>query len=278
MSSAHPKLGPIDPNNNYSVYATAVSLMAHFADSLLNIIDEKFKPLYGIDWQNQLVDLALLQPDQNLRDVQALLKELARNGQSQLRLPLSDRIIKKEDRKFFYDELANILAERNAWVHRKIQESRDELIGLAELIQQVSSMISISTEKECHELIRLLTSSPEVSEKDAIQSETNEFSSSQVPRELAGRVWNFGDAINLQFTSHSYLITEDYDVSDRITGVKLSDVRPETYSRMFVSLEKLRPGSRLRITSDGIVSAFFTDNWGFVDHVSAQEWFANHLS
>lgn len=278
MSKNQQRLGPLDPENRYSVYATAVSLMALFADALLEIIDERLTLLYGKDWQAQLVDLNLLQEDQNLRDVQALLKELARNGMSQLRMPLSERIPKKDDKKIFYDELANILAERNAWVHRKVQETREELKGLAELVKTVSNLISISTEQECEKLIRVLTSTKEAAPVESMEEKPVEQPAKSIPKEASEKVWAFGDTVNLQFTSHSYLITDQYDVADRITGLKLSETNPDTHARMFDRLQKLRPGSRLRITGEGVVSAFFSENWGFVEKVSAEQWFPKHLN
>lgn len=276
MTEENYKLGPLDPNNSYSVYAAAMSLLALFTDTLLEVIDSRLSPLYGKDWQDQLVGLELLEEDQNLRDVHALLKELSRNGMSQLRMPLKERIAKKESHKLFFDELANILAERNAWVHRHVQETRDELQGLAELVRMVSLMAELKSAKECENLLSLLKTSPVPlpSQKPESISPVKEVT---VSVEIPTKNWNFGDPIHAQFTSHSYTLTDDFDVLDRVSETRLSTLNDSTLKTLKEELLKLRPGSRLRITKDGIISAFFIENWGYVAQVDASDWFPKHL-
>jgi len=36
-------------------------------------------------------------------------------------------------------------------------------------------------------------------------------------------------------------------------------------------------GGRLRITSDGIVAAYFEDHWGYIATVTPEQWFPDHL-
>jgi hypothetical protein len=270
------KLGPLDPENKYSIYSAAISIMALFADSILEVIDEKLGKLYGKNWQEQLVAQNLLEADQNLRDVHALLKEIARNGTSQLRIPLNARITKRDGMKIFYDELDNLLAERNAWVHRHVQESKDELIGLAELIRLVSTIAEINIIQECDILIESLRAKTIVNNK--IENTEVVFPTNEANSLLPEKKWSFGDPINSQFTSHSYVITENFDVEDRITNIKLSNFRPTTFEILKEMLKKLRPGARLRITQDGLLSAFFAENWGYVAQVQPEEWFQNHLN
>lgn len=276
MTNKEFKLGPVDPHNSYSVYAAAMSLLAIFADTLLEVIDAKLSPLYGNDWQDQLVGLELLEEDQNLRDVHALLKELSRNGMSQLRMPLKERIAKKEAHKLFFDELANILAERNAWVHRHVQETRDELRGLAELIRMVSSMAELKSTSECENLLSLLDKSPSPRANQVIETPDIK-KESPVTVEVPTKHWNFGDPIHTQFTSHSYTVTEEFDVIDRVSEMRLSSINPSTLKTLNHQLQQLRSGSRLRITKDGVLSAFFAENWGFVAQVNAEDWFPKHL-
>lgn len=276
MTEQNNKLGPFDPNNNYSVYAAAMSLLALFADTLLDVINEKLTPLYGKDWQEQLVNLKLLEEDQNLRDVHALLKELSRNGMSQLRIPLKERISKRESQKKFFDELANLLAERNAWVHRHVQETRDELKGLTELVRAVSAMAELATTAECELLLSNLRLTPQT-EPIAVAKPTHVEQKSAPLADIPAKKWNFGDPIHSQFTSHSYTIADDYDVIDRISESRLSQINPATLIGLKDSLVKLRTGARLRITHDGVLSAFFAENWGFVSQVKQEEWFPNHI-
>jgi hypothetical protein len=95
---------------------------------------------------------------------------------------------------------------------------------------------------------------------------------------LPEKKWAFGDPIHTQFTSHSYVISETYDVEDRITNTTLSTVNADTSKLLADLLRRLRPGARLRITKDGLISAFFAENWGFVAQVKPDEWFPNHLN
>jgi hypothetical protein len=250
--------------------------MAIFADSLLEVIDEKLSDLYGKNWQEQLVALNLLEEDQNLRDVHALLKEIARNGASQLRMPINSRITKKDGLKSFYDELDNLLAERNAWVHRHVQESKEELAGLAELIRLVSATAEINVINECDKLIDTLRDTTRKETKAETVAMKEEAQSAPSP--LPEKKWVFGDPIHTQFTSHSYVISETYDVEDRITNTTLSTVNADTSKLLADLLRRLRPGARLRITKDGLISAFFAENWGFVAQVKPDEWFPNHLN
>ena len=271
MSSTR-RLGPIDPENNYSIYAAALSLLALFSDSLLEIIEEKFSKLYGKDWQQQFISQELLSEDQNLRDVHALLKELSQKGQSQLRIPITERVVKHK-RQNFYDELANILAERNAWVHRHVQESKRELMDLAKTIRLVSEMAEVSSFQQCDELIESLSKQPEKIEPSIEIVEAPQLGISSPKSEL-----KVGDPIHTQFTSHSYLITPEFDVVDRVSGLKLSQVNKKTLERLGPNLKKLRPGSRLRLTQDGTVSAFFAESWGFLEQITAEEWFPLHVN
>ena len=256
MSSTR-RLGPIDPENNYSIYAAALSLLALFSDSLLEIIEEKFSKLYGKDWQQQF---------------HALLKELSQKGQSQLRIPITERVVKHK-RQNFYDELANILAERNAWVHRHVQESKRELMDLAKTIRLVSEMAEVSSFQQCDELIESLSKQPEKIEPSIEIVEVPQLGISSPKSEL-----KVGDPIHTQFTSHSYLITTEFDVVDRVSGLKLSEVNKKTLERLGPNLKKLRPGSRLRLTQDGTVSAFFAESWGFLEQITAEEWFPLHVN
>lgn len=279
MSNHDRKIGPIDPENKYSIYASAFGIMAIFADSLLEIIDAKLSQLFGPDWQAKLVQDQFLDQDQNLRDVHALLKELARNGMSQLRMPFNERIPKKELRGTFYDELDNLLAERNAWVHRKVEESKKELIGLVELIKVISEMIELSTSKACEELITQLKQEAKTTQTvlPIDQEKSSEPVNVAVPL-ATEHIWKIGEAISFQFTSHSYSISGDLDVLDRVSGQPLSKVAPKTLERLKPSLKSLRPGARLRLTPEGVLSAFFSEHWGYLDTVTKDEWFANHLS
>lgn len=266
------RLGPIDPENNYSIYATALSLLALFSDCLLEIIEEKFSNLYGEDWQQQFINQELLSEDQNLRDVHALLKELSQKGQSQLRIPLTERVVKHK-RQNFYDELANILAERNAWVHRHVQESKRELLDLAKTIRLVSEMAEVASFQQCDELIGNLSKQPEKTGPPMEKVEVPQLGITSSKSEL-----KVGDPIHTQFTSHSYLITPELDVIDRVSGLKLSEVNKKTLERLNPKLKQLRPGSRLRLTQDGIVSAFFAENWGYLEQITAEDWFPLHVN
>lgn len=270
-------IGPIDVDNKYSIYAGALSLMALFTDSILKILDKKYVELYGENWQQKFAVDGFLPENFNARDMHSLFKELARNSQSQLRLPLNERIEKFDQRKIFFDELDNLLAERNAWVHRQIDESKSELIDLIDLVRLIAGLVRIPVAEECDRIkLQLIKNSKD--DSDHVNKQLPGDRPKDVSEIQLNKSWVIGDPVVGQFTSHSYLVLENGDVKDRVSEEFLSAINPVLHSQLFPILKNLKAGSRLRLTRDGVLSAFIQDKWAFIRLVSAEEWFPGHLA
>ncbi len=274
-----PRISLIEP---YGVLSAAMIIICHFSDTLLAAIDKGLEALYGDNWQRKLQNDGLLATDFNSRDPQAILKELARNGSSNFRLPLNTHI-SREDLSYFYNGLDDLLGERNAWVHRQLSESVDELQDLAKTstellhacqldfnytdwIQQLLVTVESTTVQLPFERIEVIAESPHVNLEE-------EFKLDQAQRiSLA-----MGDAVTARFFTHSYVVGENGDIVDRVTGVRLSQFNSGYQKQLGEFLVNLKIGSRLRLTSDGQLCSFFEDHWGYLTEISATEWFPNHL-
>ena len=274
-----PKISLAEP---YGVLSAALVIICHFSDTLLSAVNMGLTDLYGHHWQRKLQNDGLLPNDFNSRDPQAVLKELARNGSSQFRLPLNTQI-SRENLLFFYNGLDDLLGERNAWVHRQLSESIDELQDLA----TTSTNLLKVCKKEFNysdwilELLHTMKSSEEISpevkaEENVVSTKVNEGEESKLEQVQRVKL-SIGDAVTARFLTHSYVVGENGDVLDRVTGVRLSQFNSDYQKSLKETLMNLKLGSRLRLTSEGQLCSFFEDHWGYLAEISATEWFPNHL-
>ena len=274
-----PKISLAEP---YGVLSAALVIICHFSDTLLYAVNRGLTELYGDHWQRKLQNDGLLPHDFNSRDPQAVLKELARNGSSQFRLPLNTQI-SREDLLFFYNGLDDLLGERNAWVHRQLSESLDELQDLA----TTSTNLLKVCKKEFNysdwilELLDTMKSPGEISvevktEDHVVSTKVNEGEESKLEQVQRVKL-SIGDAVTARFLTHSYVVGENGDVLDRVTGVRLSQFNSDYQKSLKETLMNLKIGSRLRLTSEGQLCSFFEDHWGYLAEISATEWFPNHL-
>jgi hypothetical protein len=274
-----PKISLAEP---YGVLSAALVIICHFSDTLLYAVNRGLTELYGDHWQRKLQNDGLLPNDFNSRDPQAVLKELARNGSSQFRLPLNTQI-SREDLLFFYNGLDDLLGERNAWVHRQLSESIDELQDLA----ATSTNLLKVCKKEFNysdwilELLKTMKSPEEISvevkaEVNVVSTKVNEGEESKLEQVQRVKL-SIGDAVTARFLTHSYVVGENGDVLDRVTGVRLSQFNSDYQKSLKETLMDLKLGSRLRLTSEGQLCSFFEDHWGYLAEISATEWFPNHL-
>jgi hypothetical protein len=86
-----------------------------------------------------------------------------------------------------------------------------------------------------------------------------------------------GSPISSRFLAHSYVLEVNGDVSDRNTGVRISEFNSKYQTLIKGALSDLKVGSRLRITQEGQLCSFFEDHWGFLTKIDPTEWFPNHL-
>jgi hypothetical protein len=273
----------VELHKPYGVFSAALVVISHFSDSLYSQISNGLTELYGDNWKKKLKDDEILPKEFNFRDPQAILKELARNGSSQLRLPLNAQI-SRDKLSYFYDGLDDLLGERNAWVHRQLAENLPELKDLAKTTSELLSACSIpfSYVDWIEDLLTFEAAvdssliSPEsnaevITLQDDFQ-DTNKLNQDKGEIEL-----QIGDAVSSRFMTHSYVVEPYGDISDRNTGVKLSEFNSVYQNMLQVLLSDLKTGSRLRLTQEGQLCSFFEDHWGYLTKISPKEWFPNHL-
>jgi len=273
----------ISLNQPYGVFSAALVILSHFSDTLVVKIDEDLSKLFGENWKKKLQDDGLLPAEFNARDPQAVLKELARNGSSQFRIPLNSHI-PRERLSFFYNGLDDLLGERNAWVHRQIDENMSELKDLATTTSNLLTLCSLefdylgwieelSTSKEQIESVSSTDSVEMVPSIEKVEVLEERFEMNNNEEENL----TIGSPISSRFLAHSYVLEVNGDVSDRNTGVRISEFNSKYQTLIKGALSDLKVGSRLRITQEGQLCSFFEDHWGFLTKIDPTEWFPNHL-
>lgn len=280
MTDRH--LPKISLNHPYGILSAAFALISHFSDSLYSEINTGLRKLYGEQWMKKLQSEDLLTHEFNSRDPQSVLKELARNGTSQFRLPLNSRI-ERQNLSRFYDGLDDLLGERNAWVHRQLSEDITELQDLANTASMLLEICSFDFDYRIW-LSELLTGeqTPTVQSPEAHL----DLVANNAPEEMEGSTemhkdqkvqLSLGDAVTARFLTHSYVVGDGGDVFDRTTGVRLSQFNSDYQKKLLAVISNLKIGSRLRITAEAQLCSFFDDHWGFLADISPEEWFPNHL-
>lgn len=277
----HSNLPKIDLHKPYGIFSVGIVIIFHFGDLLFAEIDKGLTNLYGDQWQIKMQKDEILTKNFNFRDPQAVLKEVARNGSSQFRFPLNLKIAQNR-RGIFYDGLDDLLGERNAWIHRQIQENISELNDLALSTSHLLELCQVDFDYS--QWVKYLAHTAE--EGPPLIDEFN----TKVIREEKGTDMNeltietqnvselrIGDPVTTRFLSHSYVIGEGGDVLDRNTNQKLSEFNPQFQSSLGVLTKNLKVGSRLRVTQEGYLCSFFEDHWGYLTQISGTEWFPNHL-
>lgn len=275
-------LPKISLNHPYGILSAAFALISHFSDALFSEVNTGLQKLYGDQWMKKLQSQDLLIHEFNPRDPQSVLKELARNGASQFRLPLNSRI-ERQNLSRFYDGLDDLLGERNAWVHRQLSEDITELQDLANTASMLLEICSLDFDYRSW-LSELLTG--EQIPTNNSPGSPLDYVTNKAPEEMGGSPemqkdqkvqLSLGDAVTARFLTHSYVVGEAGDVVDRTTGVRLSQFNSGYQKRLLAIISNLKIGSRLRITAEAQLCSFFDDHWGFLVDISPEEWFPNHL-
>lgn len=293
-----------------NVTVLANSLFVHFANDFSRFIcsymEEKFGPL----WLQELKINSAQYRNFNPKDPAALLKDLARNGSSQLRQALNVKI-ERGFRKNYYEDLDDLLGERNAWLHRQVQESTGELLELLIVLMRVSKPLNLQVVSDCVNLQKaILGSDSQISPHENVvvmeKSESVDFTLTQkiLPEPLLAELFHpetgsyeniksegipttrdlprenlIGTQINERLLSHSYVLHLDGQISDRSSGELLSHFFPESGLNFGkILLERKPNGGRIRVTAEGVLCAFFGDKWGYLGSVQFDQWFPDHLT
>ena len=271
----------------------ANNILTLFGIDLSNKVQTSMISLLGDGWLTGIADQNEKYKNFNVHDMTAVLKDLTRNGQSVLRLPLLQHI-EKRDIPAFFNALDDVLGERNAWVHRQVNSDASEFCDLVQTILTASRYLELEIVKECENLLskedqlphqvvvpRVEESLAMVEPVILIMNEpTPDIPVAPIQTSNSDREpYPIGTPIALPMLSHSYVLRLNGAIEDRATGKSLSEVNPksaEAYSMLLLSRKP--SGGRIRITKGGILCAFIDDNWGFLAQIDAADWFPGHLS
>jgi hypothetical protein len=287
-----------------SVTMTANNLLLLMANDLADYIDKEMSRKQGVQWLATLKETNYAYRDFNLKDPAALLKDLARNGSSQIRQALNSRI-ERGFLKNYYDDINVLLGERNVWIHRQVQETTAELLDLVTTIVRVATPLGLGLLTECTAVkdsilkpldetksaaLHIPTPELEEEETEIHHAKTEEvfeglptpdiqISLSEIVEISANDTFEVGDAVTDRLLSHSYVLHLNGEIRNRATDEVLTEMKPQSAEKLGALLIARKPsGGRLRITEEGYLCAFFGDKWGYLATVNDSDWFPDHLS
>jgi hypothetical protein len=297
-----------------NVTVTANALFVHFANDLSQFINAFMTSKFGVAWLQNLKVEDSNYKSFNPKDPAALLKDLAKYGGSKLRQALHSKI-ERGFLKQYLEDLDDLLGERNAWLHRQVQETEAELLDLVTTLLRVGKPLGLKIIDDCMAIQdSILNPNPTIPEEEVVVEEPlpeaiMEESKIVVPLvepvplvkepakevavdlpepetisildivEIAGlETSQIGDEVKERLLSHSYVLHVNGDIRDRASEELLIDVNPASAQSLGAFLISRKPaGGRIRITEDGTLCAFFGEKWGYLARVKSQDWFPNHL-
>jgi hypothetical protein len=146
-----------------NITVTANALFVHFANDLSSFINSFMTAKHGPAWLQNLKVEDVNYRNFNPKDPAALLKDLAKYGGSKLRLALFSKI-ERGFIKEYLEDLDDLLGERNAWLHRQVQETEAELLDLVTTLLRVGKPLSLPIVEDCLAIqSSILAPAPEVS-------------------------------------------------------------------------------------------------------------------
>jgi hypothetical protein len=259
------------------INSTGCGLINVFASDLFDFIDKGLKKSKGQNWLTEM-QIQSVGSDQNYRDPSVLLKELAHNGGSPLRAPIS-ALVPQANWRDFYKRLQDLLGERHLWVHNSITSDADQLKSLAVLVSKVAWTLELAVVQECQAILDHIT--PDETEV-AVEAPEPIEAASEIAAELgrftSGDETPIGTPLAGPFISHSYTLHMNGSVRDRGTDELLGELITDGDTIGALLLARKPSGGRLRMTAEGDVAAYFGDSWGFIAKVTPKTWFPGHLS
>jgi hypothetical protein len=151
-----------------NITVTANALFVHFANDLSSFINSFMTAKHGPAWLQNLKVEDVTYRNFNPKDPAALLKDLAKYGGSKLRPALFSKI-ERGFIKEYLEDLDDLLGERNAWLHRQVQETEAELLDLVTTLLRVGKPLSLPIVEDCLAIqSSILAPAPEVSTVDPI--------------------------------------------------------------------------------------------------------------
>jgi hypothetical protein len=272
-----------DLDQEGQIHQTGIGLINLLSTDLFGVINQSLEQTDGIDWLTKYRKTSLVYQNYNFSDPSNLLKELLRVSTSPLRKPIKEKVAQKEILPFF-NRLQIILDDRNDWVHHNSTFTRENLKTLILNIYPITEKLGLQMVEECDFLLSKLDGiEPDVLQlEDPIVASTISTSQREFVKDIQEKIstsdLEVGSLIEGKFLEHSYVLHLNGEIRDRKTNQLLSELKPGVPTAIGTLMIERKPsGGRLRISSDGVVAAYFDDHWGYLAVVTPEQWFPNHL-
>jgi hypothetical protein len=265
------------------IHQTGIGLINLLGVDLFNAVNLELEISEGSDWLTKYRKSSLVYQNYNFNDPSNLLKELLRVSSSPLRTPIRKLISPKEIVAFF-NRLQIILDDRNDWIHHNSIFTSENLKTLILNIYPISEKLNLPIIAECDFLLSKLdgvvadlpqTDDPIV---PASKSDTDSVWTEEIQEVVSESERAVGELIEDKFLEHSYVLHLTGEIRNRKNNQLLSEVKKEVAASLGTVLIARKPaGGRLRITSTGIIAAYFEDHWGYLAKVDPDQWFPDHI-
>jgi len=265
------------------VHQTGIGLINLLGGDLFDWINAKLEKDEGINWLTEYRKSSLVYLNYNFNDPSNLLKELLRVSASPLRKPLR-ACIPQKDIVAFFNRLQVVLDDRNDWIHHNSSFASENLKTLILNIYPIAKKLELSILIECDFFLAKLDGiEPDLPQlADPIVPSTKSDLDSELITGILDVVseseMTTGELIEDKFLEYSYVLHLSGQIRNRKDSQLLSEVHPESAISLGTVLIARKPaGGRLRITSNGIIAAYFDDHWGYLGKVTPDNWFPDHL-
>ena len=272
-----------DLEQEEQVHQSGIGIINLLGIDFFKFINTSLEKSDGVDWLTNYRKSSLIYQNYNFNDPSNLLKELLRVSTSPLRKPIRTFLVAK-DIVAFFNRLQIILDDRNDWVHHNSHFLGDKLKTLILNIYPIAEKLNLEVKTECDFLLAKLDGvEPDVpqelddSENDKEGEKEIEMVKS-IQTVMPQNERTIGELIEERFSEFSYVLHISGEIRDRKTGQLLSEVKPGIASALGVLLIARKPsGGRLRVTTNGIIAAYFEDHWGYLAKVTPEQWFTDHI-
>lgn len=265
------------------IHQTGIGLINLLGVDLFNSINLELEAVEGVDWLTRYRKSSLVYLNYNFNDPSNLLKELLRVSSSPLRNPIR-KVIPPKEIVAFFNRLQVILEDRNDWIHHNSIFTSENLKTLVLNIYPVGEKLGLSLVTECDFFLSKLdgveADLPQIEDPivASTKSESDSEWTSEVQKVVSESERAVGELVEDKFLEFSYVLHLTGDIRNRKNNQLLSEANPGSAANLGTVLIARKPaGGRLRVTSDGILAAYFEDHWGYLAKVSPDQWFPDHL-
>ncbi len=265
------------------IHQTGIGLINLLGVDLFNSINLELEAVEGVDWLTKYRKSSLVYLNYNFNDPSNLLKELLRVSSSPLRNPIR-KVIPAKEIVAFFNRLQVILEDRNDWIHHNSIFTSENLKTLILNIYPVGEKLGLSLVTECDFLLSKLdgveADLPQIEDPivASTKSESDSEWTSEVQKVVSESERAVGELVEDKFLEFSYVLHLTGEIRNRKNNQLLSEANPGSAASLGTVLIARKPaGGRLRVTSNGILAAYFEDHWGYLAKVSPDQWFPDHL-